>query len=179
MCVCTQVSCSVVSNWPLCEFCGRVYCDILYIFLIPQFLRHQTMDKVQKHNSFNTNTPSSESYRNHTVSIQKSLPLLPVQNMELMFWPAQLQRAHKDKSNNCRKANNQNTILHKSSKYIIIVMPYLTSAFHPTFCMEISCFLDSQFIKTLLHAHNTVDKVHSPLLIECFDARNMSFTGQL
>jgi len=30
-----------------------VYCDIWYIFLIPQFLRHQTMDKVQKHNSFN------------------------------------------------------------------------------------------------------------------------------
>jgi len=27
-------------------------------------LRHQTMDKVQKHNSFNTNTPSSESYKN-------------------------------------------------------------------------------------------------------------------
>jgi hypothetical protein len=24
------------------------------------------MDKVQKHNSFNTNTPSSESYRNHS-----------------------------------------------------------------------------------------------------------------
>jgi hypothetical protein len=24
------------------------------------------MDKVQKHNSFNTNTPSSESYRNQT-----------------------------------------------------------------------------------------------------------------
>jgi len=41
-----------------------VYCDIWYIFLIPQFLRHQTMDKVQKHNSFNTHTPSSESYRN-------------------------------------------------------------------------------------------------------------------
>jgi hypothetical protein len=68
MCVCAQVSCSVVSNWPLCEFCGCVYCDILSIFLIPQFclfLRHQTMDKVQKYNSFNTNTPSSESYRNH------------------------------------------------------------------------------------------------------------------
>jgi len=30
-----------------------VYCDIWYIFLIPQFLRHQTMDKVQKYNSFN------------------------------------------------------------------------------------------------------------------------------
>jgi hypothetical protein len=47
MCVCAQVSCSVVSNCPLCEFCGRVYCDILSIFLIPQFclfLRHQTMD---------------------------------------------------------------------------------------------------------------------------------------
>jgi len=28
------------------------------------FLRHQTMDKLQKHNSFNTNTPSSESYKN-------------------------------------------------------------------------------------------------------------------
>jgi hypothetical protein len=37
MCVCTQVSGSVVSNWPLCEFCGCVYCDIWYIFLIPQF----------------------------------------------------------------------------------------------------------------------------------------------
>jgi hypothetical protein len=39
MCVCTQVSGSVVSNWPLCEFCGHVYCDIwyIYIFLIPQF----------------------------------------------------------------------------------------------------------------------------------------------
>jgi hypothetical protein len=37
MCVCTQVSGSVVSNWPLREFCGRVYCDIWYIFLIPQF----------------------------------------------------------------------------------------------------------------------------------------------
>jgi len=53
MCVCTQVSCSVVSNWPLCEFCGHVYCDIWYIFLIPQFLGHQTMYKVQKYNSFN------------------------------------------------------------------------------------------------------------------------------
>jgi hypothetical protein len=66
MCVCTQVSGSVVSNWHLCEFCGRVYCDIWYIFLIPQFLRHQMMDKVQKHNSFNTSTPSSESYRNYS-----------------------------------------------------------------------------------------------------------------
>jgi hypothetical protein len=55
--VCAQVSCSVVSNDPCVIFCGRVYCDILPIFLIPQFclfLRHQTMDKVQKHNSFNT-----------------------------------------------------------------------------------------------------------------------------
>jgi hypothetical protein len=30
------------------------------------FLRHQTMDKVRKHNSFNINTPSSESYRNYS-----------------------------------------------------------------------------------------------------------------
>jgi len=28
------------------------------------------MDKVQKHNSFNTNTPSSESYRNYLRSIR-------------------------------------------------------------------------------------------------------------
>jgi len=27
------------------------------------------MDKVQKYNSFNTNTPSSESYRNYLASI--------------------------------------------------------------------------------------------------------------
>jgi hypothetical protein len=27
------------------------------------------MDKVQKHNSFNTNTPSSESYRNHRLRV--------------------------------------------------------------------------------------------------------------
>jgi hypothetical protein len=43
MCVCAQVSWSVVSNWYLCEICGSVYCDILSIILIPQFfcfLRH-------------------------------------------------------------------------------------------------------------------------------------------
>jgi hypothetical protein len=76
MCVCTQVSCSVVSNWPLCEFCGRVYCDILSIIfnslILFVFLRHQTMDKVQKHNSFITNTPSSESYRNYSELFVKS-----------------------------------------------------------------------------------------------------------
>jgi hypothetical protein len=38
MCVCTHVSCSVVSNWPLCEFYGRVYCDILSIFLFLNFV---------------------------------------------------------------------------------------------------------------------------------------------
>jgi hypothetical protein len=37
VCVCAQVSCSVVSNCHLFEFCGRAYCDILSIFLIPQF----------------------------------------------------------------------------------------------------------------------------------------------
>jgi hypothetical protein len=29
------------------------------------------MDKVQKHNSFNTNTPSSESYRNELFRLRK------------------------------------------------------------------------------------------------------------
>jgi hypothetical protein len=57
--------------------CGRVCCDIWYIFLIPQFLRHQTMDKVQKHNSFNTNTPSSESYR---IMLDELLGLLWMEN---------------------------------------------------------------------------------------------------
>jgi len=38
-------------------------------------LRHQTMGKVQKYNSFNTNTPSSESYRNHLRSIVYSSSL--------------------------------------------------------------------------------------------------------
>jgi hypothetical protein len=34
----------------------------IYIFNSSIFLRHQTMDEVQKYNSFNTNTPSSESH---------------------------------------------------------------------------------------------------------------------
>jgi hypothetical protein len=76
-CVCTQVTGSVVSNWPLCEF----WTCVLWIFgiyiLFLNFLRHQTMDKVQKYNSFNTNTPSSESYRNYCLShVSKILPLL-------------------------------------------------------------------------------------------------------
>jgi hypothetical protein len=33
-----------------------------YIFLIPQFLRHQTMDKVQKYNSFNIKSVNERSY---------------------------------------------------------------------------------------------------------------------
>jgi hypothetical protein len=41
---------------------------LVYIFLFLNFfLRHQTMDKVQKYNLFNTNTPSSESYRNYLI----------------------------------------------------------------------------------------------------------------
>jgi len=35
------------------------------------------MDKVQKHNSFNTNTPSSESYRNYTPFLLLVLLLSP------------------------------------------------------------------------------------------------------
>jgi len=38
---------------------------LVYNFQFCLFLRHQTMDKVQKHNSFNTNTPLSESYKNY------------------------------------------------------------------------------------------------------------------
>jgi hypothetical protein len=53
-CVCTQVSGSVVSNWPLCAFwtCVLWFFGIYILFL--NFLRHQTMDKVQKYDSFNT-----------------------------------------------------------------------------------------------------------------------------
>jgi hypothetical protein len=51
-CVCTQVSGSVVSSWPLCEFltCVLWFFGIYILFL--NFLRHQTMDKNQKYNSF-------------------------------------------------------------------------------------------------------------------------------
>jgi hypothetical protein len=68
-CVCTHVSGSVVSNWPWCEF-WTVYCDFLvYIFYSSIFLRHQTMDKVQKYNSFN----SSEIY---TSTCQKFVKIV-------------------------------------------------------------------------------------------------------
>jgi hypothetical protein len=54
-CVCTQVSGSVVSNWPLCEFWTCVLWFFWYIYFYSSiFLRHQTMDKVQKYNSFKT-----------------------------------------------------------------------------------------------------------------------------
>jgi hypothetical protein len=47
-----------VALWLVIDRCvnfGRVYCDFLvYIFLFLNFLRHQTMDKVQKYNSFNS-----------------------------------------------------------------------------------------------------------------------------
>jgi hypothetical protein len=73
VCVCAQVSCSVVSNWSLCDLFVDV-CILIYLsfnllsiifnfFQFCLFLRHQTMDKVQKHNSFNANTPSSKSYK--------------------------------------------------------------------------------------------------------------------
>jgi hypothetical protein len=46
-----------VALWLVIDPCvnfGRVYCDFLvYIFDSSIFLRHQTMDKVQKYNSFN------------------------------------------------------------------------------------------------------------------------------
>jgi hypothetical protein len=43
-CVCTQVSGSVVSNWPLCEFWTRVLWFFGIYILFLNFLRHQTMD---------------------------------------------------------------------------------------------------------------------------------------
>jgi len=33
------------------------------------------MDKVQKHTSFNTNTPSPESYRNYSMKISETFPI--------------------------------------------------------------------------------------------------------
>jgi hypothetical protein len=62
-----------VALWLVIDPCvnfGRVYCDFFGIhILFLNFLRHQTMDKVQKYNSFNTNTPSSESYRNYLYKV--------------------------------------------------------------------------------------------------------------
>jgi hypothetical protein len=46
-CVCTQASGSVVSNWSLCEFWTVLWYFGIYILFL-NFLRHQTMDKVQK-----------------------------------------------------------------------------------------------------------------------------------
>jgi hypothetical protein len=74
MWVCAQVGgCSMVRNWSLCglfvDVCvlicsGFNLLSVIFNFLIFLFLRHQTMDKAHKHSSFNTNTPSSESYKN-------------------------------------------------------------------------------------------------------------------
>jgi hypothetical protein len=57
-CVCTQVSGPVVSDWPLCEFWTCVLWFFgIYIFIPQFFFRHQTMDKVQKYNSFKRQPP--------------------------------------------------------------------------------------------------------------------------
>jgi hypothetical protein len=67
-------------------------CTVIFgiYILIPQFLRHQTMDKVQKHNSFNINTPSSESSRNYRCQyvvrplwVQPSWGVFPDERMGL------------------------------------------------------------------------------------------------
>jgi hypothetical protein len=47
-------------------------------------LRHQTMDKAQKHNSFNTNTPSSESYKKEII-IFIGMTATQVQKAELLL----------------------------------------------------------------------------------------------
>jgi hypothetical protein len=47
----------------------------IYILFL-NFLRHQTMDKVQKYNAFNTNTPSSESYRNYFKIMYDNVPIV-------------------------------------------------------------------------------------------------------
>jgi hypothetical protein len=53
--------CGYFVNWSVQVFSLFVY---NFCFLV---LRHQTMDKVHKHNSVNTNTLSSESYRSDLV----------------------------------------------------------------------------------------------------------------
>jgi hypothetical protein len=47
-----------------------VFLSIIFVSLV---LRHQMMDKVHKHNSFNTNTPSSESYRSEGRGVYRVL----------------------------------------------------------------------------------------------------------
>jgi len=49
-------------------------------------VRHQTMDKVQKYNSFNTNTPSSESYRKYGVRIYTAIKLLRNGSSWSLLW---------------------------------------------------------------------------------------------
>jgi len=45
-------------------------------------LRHQTMDKVQKHNAFNTNTPSLESYKYYKFTYFVKLSVLWLYSVE-------------------------------------------------------------------------------------------------
>jgi hypothetical protein len=56
--------CGCLVNWSV-----QVFSFFFYNFCF-LFLRHQTMDKVHKHNSFNTNTPLSESYRSDLTQIK-------------------------------------------------------------------------------------------------------------
>jgi hypothetical protein len=79
-----EVSGSVVSNWPLCEFWTCVLWFFWYTYFIPQFFETPDEDNVQKYNSFNTNTPLSESYRNYsTGALQSQRESESVMNMTL------------------------------------------------------------------------------------------------
>jgi hypothetical protein len=42
------------------------------------------MDKIQKHNSFNTNTPSSESYKNYSQRV--FIVVVPLSTQAGNFW---------------------------------------------------------------------------------------------
>jgi hypothetical protein len=50
------------------------------------------MDKVQKHNSFNTNTPSSESYRKGLYSLYASPNVIVVNKSRKMRWAGHVAR---------------------------------------------------------------------------------------
>jgi hypothetical protein len=103
VCVCAQVDCSVVCNWSLCDLFVDV-CILIYLgfnilsiifnffFQFCLFLRHRTMDKVQKHNSFCTNTPSSESYKNY-LYCGWSFLIFPEVSSQQFFWTDKLKRS--------------------------------------------------------------------------------------
>jgi hypothetical protein len=91
MCVCAQVSCSVVSNWSLCDLFVDV-CIVVLLSIIFNFLNFVcSWDTRRWMKSKNTlrlilNTPSSESYRKNRIRCFKKFVLELINNKSRYSW---------------------------------------------------------------------------------------------